>query len=97
MLRMAIEYFPRAYANAPARYLLMAYGQAGKVLLQAPYQSLEALLKALGAAGISLEKEEEQLVIRDRDIEDHYVLVANKVHLNDSQIFALGLRPTNCN
>jgi hypothetical protein len=91
---MAIEYFPRTYPNAPARYLLMVYGQAGKVLFQSPYQSLDALLEALRAAGISLQKEEE-LVIRDRDVENHYVLVADKVHLNDSQISPLGLRPTN--
>lgn len=95
MLRMAIEYFPRTYPNAPARYLLMAYGRAGKVLFQLPYQSLENLLEALRAAGILLEKEEENLVIRDRDIENHYVLIADKVYLNDSQISALGLRPTN--
>ena len=97
MLRMAIEYFPRTYANAPARYVLMVYGQVGKVLFQSPYQSLEALLEALRVAGISLEKEEEQLMIRDRDIENHYVLIADKVHLNDSQIFALGLKFTNSN
>ena len=93
MLRMAIEYFPTRYRNAPARYLLIAYGQTGKAVSQWPYQSLEDLLEALGAAGISLEKEEEAFMIRNQDVEYHYVLVADKVWLSDSQILAPGLKP----
>lgn len=69
---MAIEYFPKSYLNAPSRYLLIAYGKSGKALFQSRYQSLEDLLEALRAAGISIEKEEEELIIRDRDIEEHY-------------------------
>ena len=95
-LRMAIEYFPRAYPNASARYMLMVYGQTGKVLFQSPFQSLEDLLGALRTAGISLEKEEEQLVIH-WNVEEHYVFIAEKIYLNHSQVAALGLKPTNLN
>lgn len=97
ILRMAIEYFPESYPNPPGRYLLLAYGQTGKTLFQSSFQSMEDLFRALRIAGISLEKEEEELVIRDRNIEEHYVLVADKVELNDSQIATLGLVPPNLN
>lgn len=97
MLRMAIEYFPESYPNATCRYLLIAYGQTGKALFQSPYQSMEDLLGALRTAGISLEKEEEELVIRDRNIQEHYVLVADKAHLSDAQISTLRLKPPDLN
>lgn len=90
MLRMAIEYLPESEPGA--RYLLIAYGHKGKTERTAAYTSLKELLGALRAAGISLQREEEDSLLRDDESEQHYVLVTSKVELHDSHCFALHLR-----
>jgi len=90
MLRMAIEYLPES--EPAARYLLIAYGQTGETHLTAAFASLRDLLEALRAAGISLEREEKESMVRDEDVEQHYVLMARKVELDSSHCLALGLR-----
>ena len=90
MFRMAIEYLPESKPGA--RYLLIAFGRKGKTELSAAYTSLQELLEALRAAGISLQSEEEDSLVRDDDWEQHYVLVTSKVELHDSHCFALRLR-----
>lgn len=89
-LRMAIEHLPES--EPCARYLLIAYGRTGETLLTSAYASLEDLLESLRAAGISLEREEEESMRRDDGSAQHYVLVASKVELQSSHCFALGLR-----
>ena len=90
MLRMAIEYLPESEPSA--RYLLIAYGRTGVTEFTAAYSSLEHLLEALRAAGISLQSEEEESLVRDDNSEQHYVLATSKVELHDSHCFALHLR-----
>lgn len=70
----------------------IAYGRTGKTLLTSAYASLEDLLVSLRAAGISLEREEEESMRRDDDSAQHYVLVASKVELHSSHCLTLGLR-----
>jgi Ni,Fe-hydrogenase III small subunit/NADH:ubiquinone oxidoreductase subunit 2 (subunit N) len=94
-LRIAIQYLPESEARGPFRHLLIVYGQTGKALLELPYMSVEELLAALRAAGISLPKEEEEFVLRNKDQQEHYVLAAGEVALTDSQLFTLGLNPPN--
>lgn len=91
MLRMAIEYLPKSELSA--RYLLIAYGRTGKAELTAAYSSLDDLLEALRTAGISLQSEEEESLVRDDNSEQHYVLVTSKVELHDSHCLALRLQP----
>jgi len=89
MLRMAIKYSPESQAGV--RYLLMAYDRTGKTLSTAPFASLAELLEAFQTAGIFLERDEEESIIRDDASEQHYILVASKVVLRSSHCVALGL------
>ena len=93
VLRIAIEYLPEQQRDADVRYLLIVYGQSGKAVSTAPFSTLDHLLAALRLAGVSLEKDEERSLIRDDGSEQHSILVASKVRLDEAQCSALGRIP----
>jgi hypothetical protein len=90
MFRMAIEYLPKPSAKEFARYVLIVYGATGKFLWSWAYRSMEDLFAALRSAGISLEKEEEELIVRGKDAQEPFVMVADGVKLSRSHLSALG-------
>ena len=92
-LRIAIEHLPDWPRDAAVRYLLIAYGESGKAVLTSPFTTLDQLLTCLRSAGISLEREEEESLLRDDGAEQHSVLVASKVEVQATQFSALGLMP----
>jgi hypothetical protein len=93
MLKIAIEHFPEPRRKT-ARYLLIAYGRSGKAVLTSRFSTLDHLLGVLRLAGLTLEEDEERSLIRDDESEDHSILVVSNGELHDSQIFLLGLMPS---